>query len=180
VIGSNQQLLYLGSTRSRTAQPFGIRRTDRLSHIHLIGKTGVGKTTLLESLAVQDMEAMRGFALIDPHGDAYQTLSCLRKTTPSIIHFDPLDPATGFGFNPVRRVRPDLIPLASSGFLDALRKLWSDAWGVRMEHVLRCCLYTLLERSGSTLPDILRLFTDEPFRKAITRSVRNPIVRTFW
>ncbi|MEJ0042794.1 MAG: hypothetical protein WDM81_11560 [Rhizomicrobium sp.] len=85
-----------------------------------------------------------------------------------------------FGYNPLRRVRDDKIPLAVSGFIETLRKLWPDAWGVRMEHVLRNTLYALLEQDDARLPDILKLYSNETYRKAIARKIRNETVRRFW
>ncbi len=96
------------------------------------------------------------------------------------MYLDAADPAQPYGYNPLRRVRDDKIPLAASGLLDALRKLWPDAWGVRMEHVLRNSLFGLLERDGSTLPDILRLFADKDFRTRVVGQLRNDVVRRFW
>ena len=166
----------------RIAIPFGIKQADRLSHVYVIGKTGVGKSTLLETLARGDLDAGRGFALIDPHGDLVERVR--DAATPAqaerITYLDAADPKQPFGYNPLRRVRDDRIPLAASGLLEAMRKIWPDAWGVRMEHVLRNTLYALMERNGSTLPDILRLYTDKEFRKQVTSRVRNDIVRAFW
>ncbi|MBO9501200.1 type IV secretion system DNA-binding domain-containing protein [Brevundimonas sp. A19_0] len=148
----------------------------------MIGKTGVGKSTLLEVLASQDLAAGRGFALIDPHGDLAERL---RDAAQPILggqlnYLDAADPNQPLGYNPLRRVRDDKIPLAVSGFLEALKKLWPDAWGVRMEHVLRNSLYALLERDDSTLPDILGLYSDETFRKQVTGRIRNEVVRRYW
>ena len=162
--------------------PIGIRQADRLSHIHIIGKTGVGKSTLLGTLARGDLAAGRGFALIDPHGDL---VSGIAQNIPTeqmarIVYLDATDPRQPFGYSPLRRVRHDKIPLAVSGLLETLRKLWPDAWGVRMEHVLRNSLYALLERDGSTLPDILRLYSDEKFRRVIVSDIKNETVRRFW
>jgi hypothetical protein len=161
---------------------FGIRNTDRLSHIYIVGQTGVGKSTLIEQLALQDFEAGQGFAVVDPHGDLAESLtSAIGAIDPErLIYFDATDPEQPFGYNPVRRVRDDKIPLAASGLLEALKKLWPDAWGIRMEHVLRNSLYTLLERDGSTLPDILRLYSDKGFRRSCLAGLRNPVVRAFW
>ncbi len=77
-------------------------------------------------------------------------------------------------------MREDKIPLAVSGLLETFKKIWPDAWGVRMEHVLRNSLYALLERDGSTLPDILSLYTDENYRKEVVRGIRNEVVKRFW
>lgn len=160
----------------------GTAQADRLSHLYVIGKTGVGKSTLLEILLRQDIVAGRGFALIDPHGDLAEriwawTPHALRDR---ITYLNAPDPTQPFGYNPLRRVRPDRIPLAAAGILETFRKQWPQAWGVRMEHVLRNALYALLERDDATLPDILRLFSDKKFRKAVARKIENPVVKDFW
>ncbi len=82
--------------------------------------------------------------------------------------------------NKLARMRADKIPLAASGLMEAFKKLWPDAWGVRMEHVLRNSLYALLERDGSTLPDILRMYSDKAFRRGVVAGITNPVVRAFW
>ncbi|MEI9933175.1 MAG: DUF87 domain-containing protein [Rhizomicrobium sp.] len=161
---------------------FGIKQADRLSHMYVIGKTGVGKSTLLKTLALQDFEAGRGFALIDPHGDLVEALAeGIAALDPErLVYLNAADPWQPYGYNPLRRVRDDKIPLAVSGLLETLKKLWPDAWGVRMEHVLRNTLYALLERDDARLPDILRLYADDEFRKAVVRDIRNAVVKTFW
>lgn len=174
---------YFGRTNHRNISiPFGIKQTDRLSHMYLVGKTGVGKSTLLETLAWQDLVAERGFALIDPHGDLVASLAeRARSLDPArTIFLDATDPLQPYGYNPLRRVRADKIPLAVSGMLECLKKIWPDAWGVRMEHVLRNSLYALLERDDSSLPDILALYSNEGYRKSVVRGIRNEVVRRFW
>ncbi len=161
---------------------FGIKQADRLSHMYIIGKTGVGKSTLLETLARQDLAVGRGFALIDPHGDLVEHIAATLPlgVAERVIYLNAPDPRQPFGSNPLKKVREDKIPLAVSGILETLRKLWPDAWGVRMEHVLRNSLYALLERDDSRLPDILRLFADDDFRKEVVKDIRNETVRRFW
>jgi hypothetical protein len=174
---------YIGRTNfRREAVRFGIKQRDRLSHLYILGKTGVGKSSLLETLARQDLADGRGFGLIDPHGDLVARLA--QSLTPAererVIYLDATNPTQPYGYNPLRRVRADKVALAASGLIETLRKLWPLAWGVRMEHVLRNSLYVLLELDGSTLPDILRLYTDKSFREAVTRQCTNPVVRDFW
>jgi type IV secretory pathway TraG/TraD family ATPase VirD4 len=179
----NERISYFARTNSRnTRVPFGIKQEDRLSHMYMIGKTGVGKSTLLGTLAWQDFEAGRGFALVDPHGDLVEPLAeRMQRLHPErIVYLDASDPQQPYGYNPLRRVHEDKIPLAVSGLLETLKKIWPDAWGVRMEHVLRNSLYALLERDGSTLPDILALFTDDDFRKEVVKGIRNSVVKQFW
>jgi DNA helicase HerA-like ATPase len=174
---------YFARTNHRNSSvPFGIKQADRLSHMYVIGKTGVGKSTLLQTLALEDFEAGRGFALVDPHGDLVEPLAeGIATLDPErLVYLNATDPWQPFGYNPLRRVRDDKIPLAVSGLLETLEKLWPDAWGVRMEHVLRNTLYTLLERDDAKLPDILRLYSDDDFRKEVVRDIRNEVVKKFW
>jgi hypothetical protein len=169
-------------TNSRNVfKPFGIKQADRLSHLYALGKTGVGKSTLLETLARQDLAGGRGFCLIDPHGDLAERMRDAASVSGRpFIYLDAATPDQPYGYNPLRRVRDEKIPLAVSGLLDAMKKLWPNAWGVRMEHVLRQSLYALMERDGSTLPDILRLYADKEFRRSVVSSLRHEMVRRFW
>src|SRR5690242_6031248 len=130
---------YFAITIGRVAHKlFGIRQHDRLHHLYVIGKTGTGKSTLLETLALDDMRAGRGFAVIDPHGDlaARLAMQVTESRRDAFVYLNAPDGSQPYGYNPLRRVRLDKVPLAASGLLEAFKKLWSDAWGVRMEHVL--------------------------------------------
>ncbi len=166
----------------RDHRTVSVRQADRLSHFYILGQTGTGKSTLIEQLAFQDARAGRGFAVIDPHGDMVERVRS--RLAPSdrdrAIYFNAPDPNQPYGYNPLRRVRADKIPLAASGLIEAFHMLWPDAWGVRMEHVLRNSLYALLEREGSTLPDILRLYSDKAYRRGVVAGIQNPVVRAFW
>ena len=178
-----EHISYFGVTNGRPPpRRFGIKQKDRLAHLYAIGRTGTGKTTLLETLALQDIRGGRGLAVIDPHGDLAERLS--REVPASrlddLVYFDVADEKQPYGYNPLRRIRLDKVPLAASGLLEAFKKLWGDAWGVRMEHVLRNALYALLEYGDATLVDILRLLTDKPFRVRVLARVTNPQVLDFW
>ncbi len=158
--------------------PFGIRQIDRLMHMYVIGQTGVGKSTLIETLARGDLYGGRGFALLDPHGDlAEQMRDAAERSGRSYFYVDASASNQPYGFNPLRRTREDKIPLAVNDLMDAMHKLWGDAWGVR---VLRNSLYALIERDGSTLPDILRMFADKAFRKGVVATIRNRVVKAYW
>ena len=161
---------------------FGIRQSDRLYHLYAIGRTGTGKTTLLEHLVRRDIEAGRGCALIDPHGDLALRLhaSIPPHRRHDTIYWDIADPKTPYGYNPLRKVRKDKIPLAASGLLEAFKKLWGDAWGVRMEHIFRHALFALIEYGDATLPDVLALSMDKDFRSQVIKKVENRAVREFW
>jgi energy-coupling factor transporter ATP-binding protein EcfA2 len=136
--------------------------------MYVIGKTGTGKSTLLKTLALQDIVHGRGMMLIDPHGDlaerVVQAVPAHRRQ--DVIYFNVPDPTQPFGYNPLKHVRDDKILLAASGLMEAFKKMWPDAWGVRMEHVLRNTLLTLLKQPEATLGDVLQLLDDKSFRSA--------------
>lgn len=161
---------------------FGIKNDDRLFHLYVIGKTGTGKSTLMETLAQQDIQHGHGVCVIDPHGDLAERLVAHipKERKDDLIYLDAADDNQPYGYNPLRRVRKDKVPLAVSGLMEALKKLFDDAWGVRMEHVLRNTLYALIECGDATLPDILRMLTDTSFQRSVVRKITNVQVREFW
>jgi type IV secretory pathway TraG/TraD family ATPase VirD4 len=177
-----EDLLRLGRVDFRhDRRVFGIKREDRFSHVYIIGKTGTGKSTLMAAMALQDLALGNGFALIDPHGDLVEHVAAripdVRR--PDVVYLNAPDPAQPYGYNPLRHVRDDRIALAASGFLEAFKKLWPEAWGVRMEHILRNVLMALLEQPDATMHDILRMLSDRRFRLEVARSLKNATVRTF-
>lgn len=180
---ASDRVTYLGRTNYRNAGAvFGIKQIDRLSHMHIIGKTGTGKSTLIETLIRQDLAAGNGVALIDPHGDLVERIaaSIPAHRRSQVVYLNVPDPAQPYGYNPLRYVRKDKIALAASGLLDAFKKIWGDAWGVRMEHILRNALFALLEHGDARLPDILRLISENSFRKKVADALTNEPVRNFW
>ncbi|MEM8971718.1 MAG: type IV secretion system DNA-binding domain-containing protein [Pseudomonadota bacterium] len=170
------------SNAARHKMRFGIRQRDRLSHVYIIGKTGVGKSTLLGNMMRQDLHHGHGFCLIDPHGDLvermYQGVPEDRRD--DVLYFNVPDRTQPYGYNPLRFVREDRRALACSGMLDVMKKMWPDAWGVNMEHILRNALFALLETPGSALPDIVRLLDDKEYRRHVTARLRNATVKHFW
>ncbi len=165
----------------RDDRTFGIKNDDRFSHVYIIGKTGTGKSTLIETMALQDLAVGNGFALVDPHGELVERIAA--SIPPSrqadAIYFNPSDPTQPYGYNPLRQVRPDFISLAASGLMEVLKKMWADSWGVRMEHILRNALLALLEQPDATLSDVLRLLSDRGYRKTVCRSLKNRAVKNF-
>jgi type IV secretory pathway TraG/TraD family ATPase VirD4 len=160
---------------------FGIKTEDRFAHIHIIGKTGTGKSTLLETMVLQDIQLGHGLALIDPHGDLVERV--VADTPPSrhsdVVYLNAADPKQPYGYNPLRHVRDDRIALAASGLMEVFQKMWPEAWGVRMEHILRNLLMALLEQPQASMADILRLISDKKFRGEVIKSLRNETVRNF-
>ncbi|MCK9345062.1 MAG: type IV secretion system DNA-binding domain-containing protein [Candidatus Pacebacteria bacterium] len=173
---------YFAETNGRKKVRFGIKSDDRLFHLYVIGKTGTGKTTLMETLAEQDIAHGHGVCVIDPHGDMAERLIARipQERSDDLVYLDAADIDQPYGYNPLRQVRKDKVPLAVSGLMEALKKLFDDAWGVRMEHVLRNTLYALIEYGDATLPDILRMFSDTAYRHNVVKNISNVQVREFW
>jgi len=175
------EITYFAETDYRNERRrFGIRRRDRRAHMYLIGRTGMGKSTLLETLIVSDLAAGNGLALLDPHGDlATKVRSCLPpERIQDFIDFDPAERPVPY--NPLNVPDPSRRYLAVAGLISAFRKVWSEFWGPRMEHILRHALLTLSEFPGSTLLDLPRLLTDQPFRRTVVARVVDDQVRSFW
>lgn len=169
----------LGETVGRlTPRRFGIHQSDRLFHSYIIGQTGTGKSTLLLNMIKQDIDAGRGFCLIDPHGDLAKAAAdymCDRG-----IYWQPSDSECQVGYNPLTYVEEEYRPLVASGIIETLKQQWCDAWGVRMEHILRFTLLALLSRPRSTLADIVPMATKKSFRTQVLRHVTDREVLKFW
>src|SRR5215470_5324365 len=156
------RVTYFAKTNFRNeAKAFGIKRADRRAHMYVIGKTGTGKSTLLETLITQDMENGEGLALLDPHGDLVEKVQAVSERRKNdLIYFNVPDWKNPLGFNPLESVAPEKRALAAAGLLDAFKKIWSDSWGPRLEHILRNAFLALLDQPEATLADVLQLLDD--------------------
>lgn len=177
------KITYFGETNSRGKPlPFGIKRKDRARHMYVIGKTGMGKSTLLENMAIQDIRNGEGMAFIDPHGS---TADRIMEYVPAhrikdVVYFAPFDMDYPVAFNVMEDVGYDKRHLVVSGLLSAFRKIWVDAWSARMEYILSNTLLALLEYEGATLLDVNRMLINKHFRKKVVDNVQDPIVKSFW
>ena len=115
---------------------FGIKLDDRRKHMYVIGKTGMGKTVMLENMAISDIQAGFGLAFIDPHGEsAEQLLNFIPENRlKDIIYFCPFDTAYPIAFNPLETVGEEHRHLMASGILEIFKKIWPDVWSARMEY----------------------------------------------
>ncbi len=159
-------------------RPFGIYEADRMRHLYLIGQTGTGKSTFLLNLALHDAYAGQGLCLIDPHGDL--ALALHQHLTIPHHYFDIADPDCRLGYNPLARVHRSFRPLVASGLIETLKKQWADAWGARMEHLLRYAILALLDQPSADIRDIVRLYLDKEFRREVVARVTDEQVRHFW
>lgn len=162
--------------------PFGIKTDDRRRHMYLIGKTGMGKSTMLENMIIQDIRAGRGLAVVDPHGDLVEKIV---KYVPSyrindIIYLNPADVDFPIAFNILESVDPTHRHLVASGLIAVFKKIWADSWGPRLEHILRNTILALIEYPGSTLLGVTRMLVDKVYRKKVVDHLTDPIVKAFW
>lgn len=177
------RITYFGETDFRNQRTrFGIKAIDRAKHVYVIGKSGMGKSTLLENMAVQDIQNGEGLAIIDPHGGSAEKL--LHYIPDSrindVVYFAPFDIEYPIAMNVMEDVGPDKRHLVASGLMSAFKKIWVDAWSARMEYILNNTILALLEYPGATLLSVNKMLSDKAFRKEVIDHITDPSVRSFW
>jgi CxxC-x17-CxxC domain-containing protein len=150
--------------------------------MYVIGKTGMGKTTLLENMVIDDIRSGRGVAVVDPHGEFAEKLLDFvpRERIDDVIYFNPADLEYPIAFNVIENVAPEYRHLVTDGLVGVFYKLWAESWGPRLEYVLRNAILSLLEIPDSTLLGILRILTDKEYRKWVVDQLKDPVVKAFW
>lgn len=161
---------------------FGIRPDDRRRHVYIIGKTGMGKSTLLENMVFSDIHAGKGVAVVDPHGDLIEAILKFipKERSNDVVLFDPSDTDYPLSFNVLDCPSKDQCSLVASGLMSVFKKLWPDAFSGRMEHILRNTLLALLEAEGQSMLGIMRMFADDSYRAKVIEKVHDPMVLSFW
>lgn len=178
-----EQITFFAQTDARGQNvPFGIKAKDRTRHVYVIGKTGMGKSTLLENMAIQDIKNGNGLAFIDPHGQTAETLLDYipEERKDDVLYFAPFDTDYPVSFNVMEDVGPDKRHLVVSGLMSVFKKIWVDAWSARMEYILQNTLMALLEYPDSTLLGVNRMLSDKKYRKKVVDNIKDPSVRSFW
>lgn len=180
---STERITYLASTDARgRVVPFGIKESDRAKHIYIIGKTGMGKSTLLENMAIQDVQSGQGMAFIDPHGGtAEKILDYIpEERIKDVLYFAPFDTDNPVAFNVMEDIGADKRHLVVSGLMATFKKIWVDAWSGRMEYILSNTILALLEYPNSTLLGVNRMLSDADYRDVVISHVKDSAVRAFW
>lgn len=162
--------------------PFGIRRSDRRRHLYAVGKSGSGKSKLLELLINDDIQTGQGVAVLDPHGDL---IDAILRYIPEhriddVILFDPGDVAFPIAFNPMEKLDEAYKMQVTIGFLQIFKKLFGSNWTYRLEHVLRYTTLALLDSPNTTVLSILKMLTDKNYRQKIVARIEDSVVKNFW
>ncbi len=178
-----EQINFFAQTNFRNKeQSFGIKVDDRRRHFYTLGKTGMGKTSMIQNMAIQDIQNGNGVAVVDPHGEFAE--ECLKAVPPErikdVIYFNPADLDFPVSLNIMEKVDPEYRHLVSSGLIGIFKKLWADSWGPRLEYILRNAILALLCHPSSTLLGINRLLVDKQYREEVLSYVDDPVVSAFW
>lgn len=161
---------------------FGVKSDDRARHFYVIGKTGMGKSTIFENMAIQDIKNGEGIAYLDPHGSTADKLLDFvpAERVKDVIYFAPFDLDYPIGFNVMEDVGKDQRHLVANGLMSSFKKIWPDVWSSRMEYILNNCLLALLEYPNSTLLGVNRMLSDKGYREEVVNNISDPSVKSFW
>ncbi len=183
IITGNPDVNYFGMTNFRNKNAkFGIKLDDRRRHMYVVGKTGMGKTTLLENMVLNDIYAGHGVGVVDPHGDfAEKIIDYIpAHRINDVVYFNPSDIDFPIGFNILESIDPRYRHLVASGLMGVFKKIWPDVWSARMEYILNNTLLALLEFPNTTLLGINRLLADAAYRKRVIKNLKDPVIKSFW
>ncbi len=179
----NNDITYFAETNFRNQRrKFGIKRDDRRRHFYVVGKTGMGKTVLLQNMISQDIAKGEGVAVVDPHGELVEGLLDIvpKNRINDVVYFNPADLEYPIAFNILESVDDEYKHLVSSGLMGVFTKIWANMWSARMEYILNNCILALLDSPGNTLLGINRLLVDKEYRKKIVSKIKDPVVKAFW
>ena len=178
-----EKVTYFGQTNFRNKKvKFGIKIDDRRRHVYVIGKTGMGKSQLLENMVVSDIRHGFGVAVVDPHGDLVEGILKYipRNRLEDVVYFNPADAKFPIAFNVLETVGDQYRTLVADGVVGVFKKIWADSWGPRLEYILRNAILALLEDKDSTLLGVVRILTDRKYRESVVKEVTDPVIRYFW
>lgn len=162
---------------------FGIYQHDRLMGQYILGKTGSGKTNLIKTLLYQDILQNRGCCLFDINGDLLKEVLTFipKERLKDVVYLDTSNQQLTLGYNPLKKVSYYKRPLIASSILETFQKLWGkQAWGLKLEYILRNSVLTLLDQPSATLNDIPKLLLNPHFQKECLNHVVSKSVKRFW
>ena len=161
---------------------FGIKRTDRRRHMYVVGKSGVGKSKLLELLIRQDIAYGHGLCLIDPHGDVIEEiLNFVREERiGDVVVIDPSDTAFPVSFNPLSNIHAEMKHQLTQGLIEVMEKQFGANWTPRLEHVFRFTSLALLDYPYATMRGMISMLTDREYRQRVVDYITDDMVKRFW
>ena len=174
---SDHEVVLFADTNFRNKKvTFGIKMDDRRRHVYIIGKTGMGKSELLKVIAIQDIQAGRGLAFVDPHGDPVEDLLDYipEERIKDVVYINPADLDFPVAFNVMEQVDPDKRHLVADGVINVFKKIWVDVWSPRMEYILNNTILALLEVPDSTLLGINRMLAEKGYRNYVVNQLKHP------
>lgn len=178
-----KDLTFIGKTSFKNKDViYGIKSKDRLRHVYIVGKTGSGKSWLINNMAIEDIRKGAGIAVLDPHGDAIDSIMDFipKSRINDVCYFNPADPDYAYPLNILEVYNSSQKELVVSGIIGIFYKLYAHSWGPRMEHILRNVLFTLVEGDNATLVDIVRVLNDKKYRNNLLKKIDNPLIHSFW
>lgn len=161
---------------------FGIKKEDRRKHFYILGKTGVGKSTVFKNMFISDILRGEGACIVDPHGELVEELLDFipPDRVEDVIYFNPTDTQYPIGFNLLELKDKSQRDLIADGVVEVFKKQFGDSWGPRLQYILTNTVATALEAQGTTLLSVPRLLMDKNYRKFILKQVNDPILIKFW
>jgi hypothetical protein len=161
---------------------FGIKRIDRRRHMYIIGKSGVGKSKLLELMIRQDVAYGQGLCIIDPHGELIDDILNFipRERIEDVCVIDPGDIEFPASFNPLANIDPTFKHQLTQGLIEVLRKQFGANWTPRLEHVFRFTVLALLDYPHATMRGMISMLTDRNYRQKVVEYIEDDMVKRFW
>lgn len=161
---------------------FGIKRKDRRRHLYIIGKSGVGKSKLLELLLRQDIAQGHGLCLLDPHGDVIEEMLAFvpENRIEDVCIINPADAEFPVSFNPLANVDPAFKHQLAQGLIEVLAKQFGANWTPRLEHVFRFTTLALLDYPHATMRGMISMLTDRNYRQKVVEYIQDDMVKRFW
>jgi type IV secretory pathway TraG/TraD family ATPase VirD4 len=161
---------------------FGIKRADRRRHLYIIGKSGVGKSKLLELLVRQDIAFGHGLCFLDPHGDVIETILDFipENRINDVILIDPSDSKFPVAFNPLSNVDPNFKHQFAQGLIEVMEKQFGANWTPRLEHVFRFTTLALLDYPRATMRGLISMLTDRQYRQEVIEYIQDDMVKRFF
>lgn len=179
----NDKMCFFGTVKqSDKNKTFGILDQDRIRHLYVLGKTGMGKTNLLQNMCLQDIYHGKGVCFIDAHGDSAEYIidKIPKHRINDVIYFNPADIKNPIGLNVFEAEAGEEIFLIASGIMSVFKRIWRGMWSTRMEYILNNTILALLEQPGSTLLGVVKMLSDDNYAKKIVSQTKNPLVKNFW